>query len=424
MLSTPSRNEIEPYVVRVCRELFARCECAAVRYCVLRPDAFGADRHDSEIDLLVDPEQIARFRRLAGALGFIADRAWGHAPHSFFSIVDRTSGRRVTLDVVTDLRYGRPVRALRCGSAVDYLARRRRTSFGYALAPADEFRHVILHCALDKGEISARHWARLEWLAASLDEDPDVARQWVRHRRPVFWRLFRTAPISSAWRWVWGTTARRLAPVLHATAGRGVVVALLGPDGAGKSTLADRLASSARRARRIYMGYGSDGGVCRNAVVTWLLDHARMPSGRDSGRARGPSGAIRFACRCAVQYGRGLTIRLHRRLGRLVVLDRYVSEAEERGDGPARIRRRIVGALCPLPDLVVVLDAPTDVLHRRRPEHSIDELEARRASYQQLSRSFSNALLVDATLNPDHLCNQVAARLWALRRPAATPRTA
>ena len=415
MLSTPSRSEIQPDALRACDELFALCESARLRYCVLRVS--DADWHDSEIDLLVAPEQFDGFRRLAGALGFIAERTWGHAPHSFFSIVDRRSGRLVTLDVVTDLRYGRPVRMLRCGSAAEYLARRVPTSFGYALAPADEFRHLILHCALDKGEISPRHWQRLQTLAASLDKDPDVARQWVRHQRPLFWRLFRTAPIAGAWWWLSGMTARQLAPILHATAGRGVVVALLGPDGAGKSTLANRLAASSRRARRIYMGYGSDGGVHRNAAMTWLLDHARTPSGTDSRQSRRLSGALRFACRCAVQYGRALSIRMHRRLGRLVVLDRFVSEGEGRG-GSARIRGRIIGALCPQPDLVVVLDAPTDVLHRRRPEHSVAELEARRASYQQLSRSFSGAVLADATLSADRLRDQVAARLWELRRPA------
>ena len=36
MLSTPSRSEIQPDALRACDELFALCESARLRYCVLR----------------------------------------------------------------------------------------------------------------------------------------------------------------------------------------------------------------------------------------------------------------------------------------------------------------------------------------------------------------------------------------------------
>lgn len=384
----------------------------------------NTDQDDCEIDLLVDPAGIDRLSDILSTHGYLTERAWGHAPHIFFSSVDPATGQRLTIDVVTDLRYGRPIRVLRGASVAECLARRHRTQLGWSLAPDDEFNHLLLHCALDKGAISCRHSKRLQALAEILGKDPEEVRRFVRDERIVFWRLFAQSPLESAWRWISGVVARRLAPFLHALTGRGLVVALLGPDGAGKSTLAAGLTAAERRARRVYMGYGPSGGAGRAGVVNWLLRLARMPEHQVAGPLGVLLGALRFGSRCVLQFGRGLTVRMHRRLGRLVVLDRYVSEIEKRRGGMgARFRRRAIGALCPEPDLLIVLDAPAEVLHRRRPEHPIEELAARRDAYRTLSRSLAHSRLVDASASIERLRHEVTAQLCEVRRQPPRTRT-
>lgn len=415
MLSTRLRNG-----------LFASCDRKGIQYCVLRGhDPVDTRVSDCEIDLLVDRRHYAAFRDLLVQHGFAADPAWGHAPHSFFSAVDPESGRRLILDVVTDLRYGRPIRVVRGGSASGCLARRRRTEFGFSLAPQDEFQHLLLHCALDKGDISERHRDRLRSLAAQLGSAPDIGEWFLQNQRPIFWRLFAVSPLRHSWYWLSGFGARRLAPLGHAAGGRGLVVALLGPDGAGKSTVARALTESHRRARRVYMGYGRDTGAHRRAIVEWLVSQARMPERRAAGIAGAVSGASRFVARCLLQGGRGLWVRTHRWLGRLVVLDRYVGEADERGDNvAARLRRQIISALSPRPDLLVVLDAPAEVLHERRPEHSIEDLSAKRAAYRRLCSSHPHSLVIDASGSVERIRNEVAARLRELGRHDSYQRTA
>jgi thymidylate kinase len=90
-----------------------------------------------------------------------------------------------------------------------------------------------------------------------------------------------------------------------------------------------------------------------------------------------------------------------------------------------RITARVLATLAPEADLVVVLDAPGDVMFARKGEHSAEVLEERRQGYLALAGGLPASLVVDATLPPAEVARRVLARIWdrvADREPSGTRR--
>jgi thymidylate kinase len=216
---------------------------------------------------------------------------------------------------------------------------------------------------------------------------------------------------------------------------RGLTVALIGPDGAGKTTIARRLELAlARPARYLYMG--TNVGASNRLLPTTRLARAiRRRSGRPdrrpgasaptSGSGARSSGGIRRLAR-SVKGGLWLANRIaeegyrlaiaarHRRGGEVVILDRdfffdyYISDVAR----PNRsIGRRLHGLLLrrafPRPDLVVYLDAPAEVLFERKGEWSIEWLAERRAQYRAMLRLAPHHAEVDATQPIDEVVARV-----------------
>jgi thymidylate kinase len=397
---------------------FRALDDAGVRWCLLR----GEDRLASpagDVDVLLAPGDLTRAERALAAAGFGRLPAWGHGPHRFFLGYDGDADAWIKLDVVTELAFG-PSFALRSRSAGACLARRRRRDGVALLDEADAFWALLLHRLLDKGaigaaapalarlaeapgarssplavevdRIAAAGWDAAGLLAAARDgatarleaAGPALAAAWERRR-----------PLSSRLRRLTATAARRCAPLGRAR--RGLTVALLGPDGAGKSTAASALARSfPLPVRTIYMSPAS----------------GKRPRWRPRGLGLG--------LLLGAQLGRWLRGQRHRARGRLVLFDRYAYDAllpARRVLGrPGRLRRWLVGHACPPPTLTVVLDAPGEVLYARKGEHSAAVLEAERAAYLRIARGRSDAAVLDATGDADRLRRELTATIWAAYR--------
>lgn len=224
----------------------------------------------------------------------------------------------------------------------------------------------------------------------------------------------------------------------------GFVVALIGPDGAGKSTVARRLPDALRphgiAASTLYMGVSAD-SADRLLPTTKLARRVKRALGAPpdtrgprtsgavlaAGTRRSPRGharaALRLANRLAEEGQRELATRRRTRRGEVVVHDRHflldfhatdVTEAQLPWD------RRLHGAFLrramAVPDLVIHLDAPAEVLHRRKGEGTIEALATRQREYERLEAVVPRFRRVSSEQPLEATVEQVVALIVDLRR--------
>jgi thymidylate kinase len=171
---------------------------------------------------------------------------------------------------------------------------------------------------------------------------------------------------------------------------RGLRVVLLGPDGAGKSTLSRGLAGSLGvPVDEIYMGVFGVGGrwqrICRYLPGAGMVTRV-----------------LRLWWRSA-RAGAAV------RRGHVVVFDRYTYDAGLR-PGTRDLRSRIsywaTERAVPAPDVAVILDAPGELMFARKQEHDIETLEQRRQWYLRLAGELPpsvEVLVVDASKPADEV---------------------
>lgn len=399
--------------------LFAALDGEGVRWCVLRGER-DLLAPAGDVDLLVHPADLPRLRRSAEDLGFGRLPAWGYGSHAFLLAYDASRDLWIKLDVVTELAFG-PGFSLATGVERECLARRRQAGGIPVLADEDAFWALFLHELLDKeGVFAAGDAVHLAELARGAGRGGPLARL-VESLCPAGWSgerivaevqrgdwtsLAALAPcLAAAWRQrrrgdvrrrtIAGGFRRWAGKGLKLSRRRGLGVALLGPDGAGKSTLAAGLEGSFYfPVRSVYMG---------------LYQRPSVKGGR---RAPG----VGLAGRLVTQWGRWLEAAYHRRRGRLVLFDRYSYEAlvpnRYRHSRRARARRWLLGHSCPPPDLVVLLDAPGELLYARKGEQAVALLEKQRTAYRALVSRLPRAVVVDASRPAEAVRPEVTALIW------------
>lgn len=168
---------------------------------------------------------------------------------------------------------------------------------------------------------------------------------------------------------------------------RGRTLALIGPDGVGKSTLAEAVrARHATDAVCIYMGLYQRSG-------------RRVPMSRS---------VVVLAARRFARWARG---QLHRSRGRLVIFDRYSADALLEPERPlgryARARRWLLAHSCPRPDTLVLLDAPGALLAARLGHADAEAAERQRQRYLALRDRIPGLVVLDATRPVEELCQAV-----------------
>lgn len=392
---------------------FEALDRAGVRWALLR----GADdltAPSGDVDVLVDRAAMPYLDDILTAAGLRRLGVRGHGRHRFYFAYDPAHDLWVKLDVVSGLDFGR-FQELRTPLADGCLDRRVRAGRLWRLDEEDEAWLFLLHQILDKGSVApdrlaaaraATEQAALTAPAAAFVDERTgggTARQVLdavedggaETARSLYRRWVRRRPLPVAGRYVFTRVVRRLAvPVTgHPT---GMVVAVVGPDGAGKTTLTDAIGITFPvTTRSVYMGLWREGrwdGVLRRLPGGWLIHRAAR--------------VLRTSA----------TAHAHRVRGRLVLLDRFAQDTLLPGSAAPGTAGRILSSLAlrlnPQPDLVLVLDAPGAVMFARKGEHSAEVLEERRQGYLALAARFPHSVVLDASRPAAEVRSAALAAVW------------
>lgn len=409
------------------QDAFDALDRAEIPWLVLR----GADAmHEpgGDIDVLVPAQQSSVLRRVLPGAGYEQVVAAGHAPHIFF--LSWTGGQWVRLDAVTQLRWGRLALP---GLGQEVLDRRTRDDQDLAHPhPEDAFWLLFMHCAADKraadrepgSRFADARWDELVALAPLAATHGPVAQQVLALGLPAQEILTaaragdrqagqryaaladdavraRVRPLRAALTTQWHRVARRGGGRL---AGPGLFVAVMGPDGSGKSTLVDALGRAPLPTRTLY------GGLPRPDRVASVV-HG-LPLGY-------------FAHQLAQTAARSARACWWRSRGRVVLTDRHALDslaATDRDRLTARehAKRALLRRLAVAPDLLLVLDAPAEVLHGRKAEHTLETTERLRTGFAGVARQHPRSVLVDVRENLCTVTTTATSSIWAAVRARQT----
>ena len=397
-----------------------------IPYAILRDHPQAPALRD--FDLLIDRRRLDGFVSCARQHGFFLLKS-GH----------RNPGKKVFLRwdesgaFIIDLHERLIYRGYEFLDAQRVLTRRRRVEGIDHLGFEDELLALLWHNVLGKEEIQAKHRDRLLALfQMPLDEAylidhlrqfgleklfveirqnfPALSRdpQLVRQIKTRALRRLRFKPLANARRRI----CLRLLAACDGRLGprRGALIAFVGPDGCGKSSLTQALREEFRRATLatdiVYLGPWGQNKLPLHAVIRALHLKPFLPEEKrgEAGKLAPPGlmkkagllwrGTLFYLLLALELWFRYCTMVLPRlRRGRVVLADRYIYDVLiGYKNRPLAHFRRLRAWLCrryPQPDVTILLDAEPEVIYARKPQFEVEELTYIRQAYREVARDFA-----------------------------------
>ncbi len=202
-------------------------------------------------------------------------------------------------------------------------------------------------------------------------------------------------------------------------------IALIGGDGAGKTTIARMLEKSGTRPLKyLYMGINVDSSNLALPTSRLLAavkrrqgEEAAGESGNSSpengkGRVRSVARLVNRVCE---EWFRQLCSWFYQIRGYQVLYDRHFvfdfAGDDRRSGGDRKVHNWLLRRLYPWPDLVILLDAPAEVLIARKGEATVEFLEKRRRHFLEQGAQHSNFVRVDATQPLERVFEEVSRQI-------------
>jgi thymidylate kinase len=210
-------------------------------------------------------------------------------------------------------------------------------------------------------------------------------------------------------------------------------IAIVGADGAGKSSVIRELLAADPGLRYLYLGASIASANYSLPTSRWLMRRTRKELGSMLGatdaippaailpkemKARLRRGrvlkALGLVNRVAEEWYRWLVLAWLRARGHTVLCDRHFlfdycpdSPLVRPANLSERIHHWQLSRLYPRPDLVIFLDAPPEVLYARKQEWSVEYLRRQREMLLQQGQQVPHFARVDATQALDAVVAQV-----------------
>jgi len=263
--------------------------------------------------------------------------------------------------------------------------------------------------------------------AARSGEWTLVFRQLEHLRRVMLERVGREQPPGRPRLWLEAVRTK----VKNYVQPEGVLVAVLGTDGAGKSTVTARVeqdlapaflstkryhrpVASALRWTKLYRAQANSRGSMQAGVATTEADARSASTNTPTKPPRKlPASLLKLGLWWADYTVLGYLLCNYPRLttSTLILLDRYyedllVSPEFYRYGGPLWLAR-LVGRFIPRPDLTILLDAPPEVIQARKRELTFEETTHQREMYLRVMEGSSNGHVVDASKPLDEVVDEV-----------------
>ena len=228
-------------------------------------------------------------------------------------------------------------------------------------------------------------------------------------------------------------------------------IALIGPDGTGKSTISKKLQDLLPLPTKyIYMGINQE-ATNFTLPTTLLWKKIKRVSGRqtdmggppDPNRlqplpknplkrmARELKSGLWIANLIAEEWFRQFVTWYYISRGYVIIFDRHfyfdyykyhIANNRAGRTFSERVHGFVLNHLFPKPDLVIFLDAPAEVLFARKQEGTVELLEQRRQEYIQFQDKVKRFVTVDTTQSVDEVANQVCNFIMDFYHSKKSPR--
>ncbi len=203
-------------------------------------------------------------------------------------------------------------------------------------------------------------------------------------------------------------------------------IALIGPDGAGKTTICRMLEQSCLLPfKYVYMGINfsaSNVALPTTRLLHWWRSRpsqkvAAAPAAPSQPRRRSGTlrGTLRLFHLLGEEWFRGVVSWYYERRGYVVLYDRHFvfdfaapDDESAREPLPRRLHRWLIARFFPRPDLVILLDAPAELLFARKGEFTPEVLERRRRVLLREAQRCRNFVRVDVAQPVDRVYGEVA----------------
>ncbi|EEF57259.1 hypothetical protein [Pedosphaera parvula] len=401
------------------RLFFRELEQRSIPYVILHSYQELPDNISSDIDYAVPTSDLPKLRGIQSELarknGWALAQTLQHGVFAFYAVLVNLENPHESLKLDACSNYARARRFL--VSEEILLGNRLPYRGFYIPAPAAEFIYVLAKVFDAKNKSPAKYLPRLKEL---WEQDPDNAqryftqvfgetgrslKEWFNHP-PDDWRPLGKVMLSRnsfGPRLKLQESVRVVKRVFQPT---GICLAVLGSDGSGKSTLLANLEQLLQPCFRHQQTFHFRPAVFQKKKQGVITDpHGKPPRGLLTSWLKV---FYYFADHWAGWFLKVIPGKIR---STLIIFDRsfddlLVDQKRYRLRGTSGLVA-VLRHLLPKADRVFVLSAPARVIHQRKPELPLEELEKQQSTLQQLAANESRYALVSAEQTPEQVANAV-----------------